>query len=74
MAESREGDGDGWIEVCAGDVSGGEYDYHHGQPRGGGQAEERFGSSSLLVHNWCRRPGKDEYEGAYELGSHLLSS
>ena len=71
MAEYREGNGKGRIEVGPGDVAGGEDDDHDGQSCTESISEESFAVLVLLVNDWRRRCTENEDECSEELCSKL---
>lgn len=72
MLQSSKGNGDRWIDMCPGDVTRGEYNYHDCQAGGDCQAKKGLRALCLLVHNSCGCACENEYEGTYKLSSHLV--
>lgn len=71
VAQHREGDGEGRVEVGAGDVACGQDDDHDRQAGAGGVADEGLGPVVLLVHDRCRRGAKYEDECPHKFCSQL---
>lgn len=71
VLQCSKSNGDGRVQMGAGDVAGRQDDDHHCEASGCCQADQRFGSFRLLIHDGSGGSGKDQHQSAYELRSHL---
>ena len=72
-AAGGEGDGDGGVEVRAGDVAHRVHHHHHGQAPDDADARERHRAARAQVHRHRRAPGEDQEVGPEHLGQDLHS-
>jgi hypothetical protein len=70
-AAGGEGEGDGRVEVRAGDVAHGVHHHHHRQAPHDGHAGERDLPALARVDGHRAAPGEDEEVGAQDLGQDL---
>jgi len=66
-----ERDGDGRVQVRAGDVADGVHHHHHGQPPHDADARERHRAPRPKVHRHRRAPREDEEVGPQDLRDDL---
>jgi len=71
-AAGGEGDGDGGVEVRAGDVAHRVHHHHHGEAPHDADARERHRAARAQVHRHRRAPDEDQEEGPEDLGEDLL--
>lgn len=66
-----EADGDGRVEMCAGDVADGVDHRHDNESEGEGDADVGNGAAGEVIHDDSAGPREDEREGPNELSEAL---